>query len=143
MKRNFQLDGVSVARWDGRLIDLHNAYDLDVFGTDLVGREVELRFNRNAHAIDPDNLPSKVTLTCRGNLRVAFNDLCAIAAPIADEGIEIAYFDAGCDWHAFLDEALAQRQEPQGLHISFINGLVVRIFCDEALLVAQRNDGEA
>lgn len=137
MKRNFQFDGMTVVKWGDRLIDLHNAYDLVVFGTDLSGSEVELGFERNHHAIKPETLPSRVALKCRGNVRVAFNDLCAIAAPIDHEGIEIAYFDEGCDWLSFLDEELVKREEPQGLHISFINGFAVRIFCDEAIFAVQ------
>jgi len=137
LKRNFQFDGISVVRWGDRFIDLHNAYDLKSFGTDLTGREVKLSFTRNEHAIDHDKLPSKVTLSCTGNVRVAFNDLCEIAGPFDDEGIEIAYFDEGCDWLSFLDEGTAQSQEPLGLHVSFINGLAVRIFCDAATLTTQ------
>ena len=137
MKRNFQFDGVSVVRWDDKLIDLHNAYDLDALGTDPSGSEFELRFRRNAHAINPSNLPLQVTVNCNGNIRVAFNDLCAIAAPIGNEGIEIAYFDEGCDWLSFLDEQIAQRQEPNGLHLSFVNGFAIRIFCDEATFTIQ------
>lgn len=133
LKRNFQFDGISVVRWSDRVIDLHNAYDLEHFGTDLAGGEVDLSFRRNEHAIAPDGLPLRATLTCRGDVRVAFNDLGEIAAPVVDEGIEIAYFDEGCDWLSFLDEDLARKQEPQGLHVSFINGFTVRIFCDEAL----------
>lgn len=134
LKRNFQFDSVSVIRWNSRLIDLHNAYDLQGFGTDLSGSETSLNFTRNKNAIDPDTLPPKVTLRCTGNVKLAFNDLGAIAAPLDDEGIEIAYFDQGCDWHSFLDEQIAARQEPQGLHVSFINGFVVRISCDMATL---------
>jgi hypothetical protein len=119
------------------LIDLHNAYDLEVFGTDLSGSAVELRFKRNDYAINPNSLPSMVTLSCGGNLRLAFNDLCAIATRIDDEGVEIAYFDEECDWLSFLDEQMAQRQEPEGLHLSFINGFAVRIFCDEVTFAVQ------
>ena len=137
MKRNFQFDGFSVVRWGDRFIDLHNAYDLESFGTDLTGSEVTLSFTRNEHAIDPDELPSKVTLSCTGNVRVAFNDLGEIAAPLDDEGIEIAYFDDGCDWLSSLDEDIARSQGPLGLHVSFVNGLAVRIFCDEATLATQ------
>jgi hypothetical protein len=137
VKRNFQFDFISVVRWQDRFIDLHNAYDLEGFGTDLNGGEVNLSFRRNGHAIDPEKLPSKVTLTCTGNVKVAFNDLSAIAAPLDDEGIEIAYFDEGCDWQSILDEDIARRQVPQGLHVSFINGLVVRIFCDEVTFATQ------
>ena len=96
-----------------------------------------MHFARNGYGIDPDTLPAKVALTCSGNVRVAFNDLCAIAAPIDHEGIEIAYFDAQCDWLSFLDEEIARRQEPHGLHISFINGFAVRISCDETTLSTQ------
>lgn len=137
MKRNFQFDGFSVVCWGDQFIDLHNAYDLQSFGTDLTGGEVELSFTRNKHAIDPDTLPSKVTLSCTGNIRIAFNELGEIAAPLDDEGIELAYFDEGCDWLSFLDEDTALSQEPLGLHVSFINGLAVRIFCDEATLTTQ------
>ncbi len=137
LKRNFQFDGFSVVRWGDGFIDLHNAYDLETFGSDLTGSEVTLSFTRNEHAIDPDKLPSKVKLACTGSVRVAFNDLAAIAAPLDDEGIEIAYFDEGCDWLSFLDEDIARTQEPQGLHIRFTNGLAVRIFCDEATLATQ------
>lgn len=138
MKRNFEFYGFSVVRWGESSVDLHNAYDLESFGTDLTGRrKVELIFTRNEHAINPDKLPSKVTLSCAGNLRVAFNDLSKIAAPLNEEGTEIAYFDEGCDWLSFLDEEIARRQEPVGLHVSFINGLAVRIYCDEATLTTQ------
>jgi hypothetical protein len=128
---------MTVIIWNDRFIDLHNAYDLEAFGTDLGGDEVSLRFRRNAHAIDPDNLPSKVSLTCSGGARVAFNDLCAIATSIDNEGLEIAYFDEGCDWFSCFDEDIARRQLPQGLHISFFNGFAVRIFCDEATFATQ------
>src|SRR5688572_29282488 len=84
LRRNFQFDGVSVVRWGDSFIDLHNAYDLEAFGTEPTGSEVYLSFKRNAHAIDPDRLPSKVALTCSGSVRVAFNDLTAIAAPLDD-----------------------------------------------------------
>ena len=137
MKRNFEFDHFSVIRWGDRFIDLHNAYDLDGFGTDLTGSEVKLSFTRNEHAIDPDKLPSKVTLSCTGSVNVAFNDLGTIAAPLDDEGIEIAYFDGGCDWLSFLDEDIARSQKPLGLHVSFINGFAVRIFCDEATLATE------
>ncbi len=137
MQRNFHFDGVSVIRWNDTFIDLHNSYDLESFGTDLNGREVSLSFGRNKYAIDPEKLPTKVTLRCTGNVKLAFNDLGAIAAPLDDEGIEIAYFVEGCDWPSFLNEDMAGRQEPQGLHVSFINGLVVRIFCDDATFASQ------
>jgi hypothetical protein len=137
LKRNFQFDGFSVVRWGDIFIDLHNAYNLECFGTDLIGGEVNLIFAQNEYAIDPDKLPSKVKLSCTGNVRVAFNNLCEIAAPLDDEGSEIAYFDAECDWSSFLDEDIARSQEPLGLHVSFINGLAVRIFCDEAMLIVQ------
>jgi hypothetical protein len=103
----------------------------------MSGSEAKLTFNRNGYAIDPSGLPSSVTLTCSGNLRVALNNLGAIAAPIDSAGIELAYFDEGCDWLSFLDEQIARQQEPQGLHVSFINGFAVRIFCDEATLVTR------
>jgi hypothetical protein len=137
LKRNFEFDPMTVVRWGDRLIDLHNAYDLEGFGTDMSGSEVSLTFRRNRHAVDPGSLPSEVTLTCSGNVRVAFNNLTALAAPLESEGIEIAYFDEGCDWPSFLDEEIARQQEPQGLHVSFINGFAVRIFCDEVALATQ------
>jgi len=137
LKRNFEFDHLTVVRWGDRFIDLHNAYDLHTFGTDMSGSEVKLTFRRNDYAIDPSILPSTVTLTCSGNVRVAFNNLSAIDAPLDSEGVEIAYFDEGCDWRSFLDEEIARRQEPQGLHVSFINGFAVRIFCDEATLATQ------
>ncbi|HEX4738864.1 MAG TPA: hypothetical protein VH331_15015 [Allosphingosinicella sp.] len=132
MKRNFQFDGFSVIRWGGRFIDLHNAYDLEALGTDLNGTEVTLRFSRNRYAIEPDSLSAKVSLRCTGNVKTAFNNLNEIAAPPRDEGIEIAYFDEGCDWVSFTDEQIAARNEPQGLHISFINGFILRVYCDLA-----------
>ena len=131
MIRNFEFDGITVVRWGERWVDLHNAYDVASFGTDLSGREVTLSFTRNEHAIKPDTLPANATLCCAGNVRVAFNNLGKIASPLDREGIEIAYFDEGCDWLSFLDEDLARSKVPQGLHVSFVNGLAVRIFCDE------------
>lgn len=132
MKRNFEFDHFSVVRWGDRFIDLHNVYDLERFGTDLNGSDFQLKFQRNDYATEADKLPLNVVLSCTGNVRVAFNDLVAIAAPLNDEGIEIAYFDEECDWLSFLDEEIAQRQEPQGLQFMFCNGFAVRVFCDEA-----------
>lgn len=137
MKRNFELDHLTIVRWGGRSIDLHNDYDLEDFGTDMSGSEVKLAFSRNGHAIDASRLPARVTITCSRNVRVAFNNLSAIAAPLDSEGIEIAYFDEACDWLSFLDEEIARREEPQGLHVSFINGFAVRIFCDEATFLTE------
>ena len=134
MNRNFEFDFISVVRWGERLIDLHNAYDLENFGTDPSGKEVKLAFTQNEYAILPSTLPSRVMLVCTGNVKLAFNNLNAIAAPLNDEGIEIAYFNEACDWLSFLSEDLARVQKPQGLDVRFVNGLVVRIFCDEATL---------
>lgn len=88
MKRNFEFDGFSVIRWGDTFIDLHNAYDLAEFGTNLDGSEATLAFIRNAHAIAREKLPPKVTLRCTGNVQMAFNDLSAIAVPLDEEGIE-------------------------------------------------------
>lgn len=134
MKRNFEFDFVTVVRWGEEFLDLHNAYDLESFGTGLDGTEARLTFKRNKHAIASERLPVKVTFDCKGNVKVAFNDLAAIAAPLSDEGIEIAYFHDECDWLSFLSEDLARLSEPQGLDVRFTNGLAVRIFCDEATL---------
>jgi hypothetical protein len=137
LKRNFQFDGFSVVRWGDKFLDLHNAYDLERFGTDLVGSEAKLAFSRNGYAIDPDELPSQVAFICTGNVRVVFNDLGKISAPLEEEGAEVAFFDDECDWFSFLNEDIARLQEPIGLHVSFTNGLTVRIFCNEIFLTAQ------
>ncbi|HVM23120.1 MAG TPA: hypothetical protein VM308_07475 [Sphingomicrobium sp.] len=139
MRRNFEFEHFSVIRWQDTFIELDNAYDLSGFGTNLTGTEATLDFIRNEHAFAPDKLPAKVTLRCTGNVRLAFSNLGAIAAPLDDEGIQIAYFDDGCDWSSFLDEEIAKRQEPLGLHISFINGFTARIFCDETTLETHPN----
>jgi hypothetical protein len=135
LRRNFRFDslsgGFSVIAFGDRVIDLHNDYDLERFGTDRSGSEVELTFRRNRHAFKPEGLPARVALRCTGNVKVAFNNLNEIAAPLNDEGIEIAFFDEDCDWASFTDEQIAARQEPLGLDIRFINGLVVRIYCEE------------
>jgi hypothetical protein len=57
--------------------------------------------------------------------------------PLDKEVIEIAYFDEECDWLSFTDEEIARRHEPQGLHVSFINGFAIRIFCDEVTFSAE------
>ena len=137
MKRNFEFDHTTIVRWGDKYIDLHNAYVLDHFGTDMSGSEVTLAFSRNGYAINSNQVPSSVELICTGNVRVAFNNLSEIAAPLDREGIEIAYFNEDCDWRSFLDEELARRREPQGLHVSFINGFAVRIFCEEVTFVTQ------
>ncbi|MFN3352064.1 MAG: hypothetical protein ACK4Z5_00530 [Brevundimonas sp.] len=136
MKRNFEFDFVTVVKWGEDVLDLHNDYDLKSFGTALDGTEARLSFARNEHAFAAARLPEKVTLDCKGNVKVAFNDLTALVAPANDEGIEIAYFHDGCDWLSFLSEDLARLSEPLGLDVRFINGLVVRIYCDEATLTA-------
>ncbi len=134
MKRNFEFDFITVVRWGEEVLDLHNDYDLKSFGTGLSGTEARLTFARNGRALAHDRLPEEVTLDCKGNAKVALNDLTALAAPVTAEGIEIAYFHDGCDWLSFLDEDMARYSEPLGLDVRFANGLVVRIFCDEATL---------
>lgn len=143
MQRNFEFDrqsgGFSVIQFGDRVIDLHNAYDLERFGTAPDGSEVELCFVRNEYAIDPETLPAKAMLRCGGNVRLAFNDLRLLAAPSSEEGIEIAYFDMACDWSSFTTEDMANRQHPDGMHVSFTNGLVVRVYCETVTLTC---DGE-
>ena len=62
MKRNFRFDPISVIPYEGRTIDLHNAYDLDHFGSDPEGREVVLQFARNEHAMDQTAAPPPVVV---------------------------------------------------------------------------------
>lgn len=130
MQRNFKFDDFSVIVLGDRFVDLHNAYNLESFGTDESGTAVTLTFVQNQHAIDPENLPLRVSLHCTGDVRIAFNNINLIAAPLNDEGIEIAYFDQACDWDAFITEEIALVQPPLGLHVEFMNGFVIRIFCD-------------
>ncbi len=134
MERNFRLDHISAIRFHDRTIDLHNAYDLDGFCTTLSGNEAALRFIRNGHAIRSETLPLRVELRCTGNVGIAFNDLGAINAPFGRHNVEIAYFDSSCDWSSFTDEAIAARQEPDGLHVCLAGDLVIRIYCDKAMI---------
>jgi hypothetical protein len=130
MNRNFKFSDTSVIRLGDKFIDLHNAYDLDLLGTDVDANAATLSFSRNQWAINPEALPPKVVLRCSGNVKVAFNNLNLIVAPLNDEGIEIAYFDANCDWDSYIDETIAIQQEPIGLHVNFMNDLIVRIYCE-------------
>jgi hypothetical protein len=130
MKRNFKFDGITVVLLDDKFIDLHNAYDLDLLGTDMDANAATLSFSRNKYAINPDSLPPQVALRCSGSVKVAFNDLNLIVAPLNGEGIEIAYFDEHCDWESYIDETIAIQQEPIGLHVNFMNDLIVRIYCE-------------
>lgn len=137
MNRNFAFDQFTVVRWNDHLIDLHNLYDLKHFGTDLGGETVTLEFIRIRYASDQPSLPPRVTLRCGGNARIAFNDLNLIETPLDGEGIEIAYFDRNCeDWDEFIDEHAAIGQEPLGLHVTFANGLAMRIFCEVVTFAA-------
>jgi len=70
------------------------------------------------------------------NVRIASDDVRGLLH-LDDEGIEIAYFNEGCDWLTLLDEDIARSQEPRGLPASFINGVAVRISCDEATLAIE------
>lgn len=134
LKRNFWFAGITVIRFGDRLIDVHNSYDLECFGTDISGDTLSLSFSRSRYALDQESLPRNVTLRCTGNLKLALNNLNLIAAPLDFEGIEIAYFDRDCGWDSCIDENMAATQEPLGLHIGFINGLVVRVYCELATL---------
>ena len=135
MKRNFEFDGFSVIRWGDRSIDLHNDYELESLGSDITGSEARLAFTQIEHA---EGLPSKVTLTCTGNVTVAFNDLRALERSLQHEGIDLAYFAEDCDWQSFIDEEMARSQAPLGLHLGFSpSDLTIRIFCDEARLATE------
>ena len=50
-----------------------------------------------------DRLQRVERLRCTGDVRVAFKDLSEIAAPLNDEGIEIAYFVGDDDWPQFIN----------------------------------------
>ena len=115
-----------------RAIDLHNLYGVANITTDQAGDRLTLRFNRDHRWPGPDGLPEAVTLTCSGNLKLAFNDLVDAPVPLREDAVELAYFDEHCEWDSFLDEDLAAIQGFEGLQVSFSGGLVLRIRADVA-----------
>ena len=141
MRRNFKFDGFSVIHFGGQIIDLHNAYDIECIGTSEDGDAATLTFRRNQHAINPERLPERVSLSCTGNVKVAINNLNHVVGPLNEEGIEVAYFDEHCDWDSLIDEETAATQKPLGLHLQFMNELVVRIYC-EAVTFESHMDGD-
>ena len=135
MLKNFTIRAFAEVIVAGRAIDLHNLYAVSSIGTDLGGDAVTLRFRRDHQWPGPDTLPEAVTLTCSGNLKMAFNDLVDAPLPLRDDAVAVAYFDEHCDWNSFLDEDLAAAHGFAGLHIGFSGGLVLRIRADVAEVV--------
>lgn len=127
MLKNFTMHGFAELIVAGRTIDLHNLYCVAGITTDLAGGKLTVRFHRDHRWAGPDGVPDAVTLTCSGNLRLAFNDLVDAPVPLREDAVELAYYDEHCDWDFFLDEDLAAKQGFEGLHLSFSGGLVLRI----------------
>jgi len=133
MQKNFALaSGGAEIVVEGRTVDLHNLYDARRIATDRAGAIATLVFERGHRWTGSDRLPERVTLTCSGNLHIAFNDLCDAPVPLNKDAVELQYDDADCDWDEFLDERLAASQGFAGLHLSFSAGFVLRIRCDLA-----------
>ncbi|WP_428028449.1 hypothetical protein [Altererythrobacter sp.] len=132
MLKNFTIQAFAEVIVADTTIDLHNLYGVASIRTDLAGDVVTLTFQRDRQWSGPDTLPEAVTLTCSGNLKMAFNDLVGALAPLRDDAVEVAYYDADCEWDTFLDEELAASQGFEGLQINFSAGLVLRIRADLA-----------
>lgn len=141
MQRNFKFDGFSVVHFEGQIIDLHNAYEIECIGTSAEGDTATLTFRRNQYAINPKSLPDRISLRCTGNVKVAFNNLNHVIGPLNEEGIEVAYFDEHCDWDSLIDEEIAETQKPLGLHLQFMNDLVVRIYCESITFEPHSDEG--
>lgn len=132
MLKNFTIHAFAEVIIVDTTIDLHNLYGVASIRTDLAGDVVTLTFQRDHQWSGPDTLPEAVTLTCSGNLKMAFNDLADAPVRLRDDAVEVAYYDADCEWDTFLDEELAATQGFEGLQFSFAGGLVLRIRADLA-----------
>ena len=130
MEKNFLIGSVGAELvLGGRPIDLHNLYSIKSIGTDATGAAMTLVFQRDHQWEGPEGLPELVRLSCSGDLKIAFNDIVDPPVPLREDAVGIAYYDADCEWDAFLDEDLAAAQGFEGLQISFSGGLVLRIRC--------------
>jgi hypothetical protein len=139
MQKNFSMRGIAELVVGGKPIDLHNLYRATSISTDVAGSAITLVFQRDHEWQGPEDLPERVTLTCSGNVKLAFNDLALLTAPLSNCAVEVAYFDGDCGWDEFLDEGLATRQGLEGLHFNFEgpdfsldDNFVLRIMCDIA-----------
>lgn len=135
VQKNFTIYAFAEIIVGGRTIDLHNLYGARSISTDRSGQAITLNFQRDHQWAGPDGLPEEVTLTCSGNLKIAFNELVDAPVPLHDDAVEIAYYDAHCEWDEFLDEDQAVAQGFDGLHVSFSGGMVVRVRSDIAEVV--------
>ena len=135
MRKNFSIHGFAEVMVARTAIDLHNLYSVSSITTDRAGDTLTVTFQRDNQLSGPEGLPTVVTLTCSGNLRVAFNDLVDTPVPLRDDAVELAYYDEDCEWDSFLDESLAAFQGFEGLQLSFSGGLVLRIRSDVAEMV--------
>lgn len=128
MQKNFSIRSCGAEVVVGeRAIDLHNLYSTTSISTDLDGAAVTVKFQRDHKWQGPDGLPERVTLTCSGDLKMAFNDLLDTPVPLGQDALEITYYNTDCAWGDYLDEDLAAVQGFEGLQISFSGGLVLRI----------------
>ena len=106
MKKNFSIRAFTEVVLDGVWIDLHNLYRPASIGTDLGGDRLRVSFERDPQSKRPQTLPSTVTFICTGNLGITFNNLVGLPVAIPEDAVEVAYYDADCDWDQFLDEEL-------------------------------------
>lgn len=133
MQKNFLIGSMGAEMVvERRTIDLHNLYSTKSIGADPTGFSFKMEFQRDHRWEGPEGLPEVVTLSCSKKLSIAFNDPAQPPGPFSEEAVEIAYFDADCEWDAFLDEGLPASQGFAGLHVSFSGGLVLRIRCKVA-----------
>ncbi|WP_447723967.1 hypothetical protein [Sphingomonas koreensis] len=133
MQRNFVLGaGGAEIVTGGRAIDVHNLYNVAILGTDPLGATMTIVFQRDHQWPGPEDLPERLTLTCSGNLKVAFNDLLDLPVPLGSDAVELAYYADHCDWDAQLDESLAAAHGFEGLELRFSGGLALRVRSDRA-----------
>lgn len=135
MHKNFSIHNFAEVIVDRKVVDLHNLYSVGSISTDRAGETLTVTFRRRSGWPGPEGLPAQVTLSCSGNLKIAFNNLVDSPVLLRDDAVEVAYYDDHCDWDSFLDESLAAVQGFQGLHLSFSGGLVLRVRSDVADMV--------
>jgi hypothetical protein len=137
VRKNFTIRAfVEIVPAGAGAIDLHACYAARSIATDLSGQVATVTFRRKHEWPGPAYYPAELTLTCTGNVRVAFNDLVGEGEPLTEQSVTIGYYDALCGWNEWLDEDTAAAQGFEGLQIGFSNGLVLRSGSDAAELTA-------
>jgi len=136
MKANFKIKGFRDIEFQGKLIDLHNSYDLQSFEYNINTKTLILFWTKSVEVWGSTADYEKITLTHIGvnYLHASFSP--SIQFPKDNQCLsEVTFYPANerLENSFFLEQE--ESKDGDDIIYSFISDQVIRVGCDEVLLV--------